>query len=134
MTHLPCAHRPFLRIRAHQDFRRRVYYTLEKPGEEWPPWDPVGSVTARDYNGRDVDEVTGEFEAERDTSLEWLRGLESPNWQATYKHPKIGELSAGDLLAAWAAHDYMHIRQLANLAVLYTTAHVEPFSARYATP
>ncbi|NUP91044.1 MAG: DinB family protein, partial [Candidatus Sumerlaeia bacterium] len=32
----------------------------------------------------------------------------------THRHPKAGPLRAGDLLAAWAAHDALHLRQIAK--------------------
>jgi len=39
-----------------EDFRVRLDYTLHRPDEEWPPIDPQGWVTAREYNERDLGE------------------------------------------------------------------------------
>ena len=117
-----------------EDFRQRIQYLLEKPGEAWPPIDPEGWVVSRGYNDLDVYDTLGAFEAERDASLVWLRGLEDPDWDRSYEHPQVGTIKAGDLLAAWAAHDYMHIRQLSNLCVAYTSEHSTPYSTKYAAP
>jgi hypothetical protein len=116
------------------DFRLRVEFTLFRSGETWPPWDPVGSAVERRYNERDFVASRNELFAEREKSIEWLRGLESPDWNRFYSHPTIGDLRAGDLLAAWLAHDYLHLRQLANLQVDYTRDIVDPYDIRYAAP
>ena len=115
------------------DFRQRIQMMFEVPGEPWPPIDPQGWVTSRKYNERDVYDSLGAFEEERDASLIWLRGLREPDWGLVYKHPDLGDISAGELLASWAAHDYMHIRQLASLSAGYISSHA-PFSTRYAAP
>ena len=43
-----------------------------------------------------------------------LKSLKNPDWTRTKTHPKLGSLSAGDLLTAWAAHDHLHLRQIAK--------------------
>jgi hypothetical protein len=116
------------------DFRVRVEFTLLHPGREWPPWDPVGAVTDRAYNSRDFTESKQDFFDERRKSVDWLKGLESPGWDRVYSHPKIGELRAGDLLAAWLAHDYLHLRQLSDLLLEYTKSQAQPYDTRYAAP
>jgi len=63
-----------------EDFRTRLDFILHRPGEDPPPIDPQGWVTARDYNQRDLAESIDRFLAERQTSLAWLRGLGSDRW------------------------------------------------------
>src|SRR3954451_17107774 len=70
-----------------EDFRTRIDYILHRPGEQAPPIDPVGWVTARAYNMRDPHESLDAFVRERDASLEWLRGLQTANWDAEYRAP-----------------------------------------------
>jgi len=48
--------------------------------------------------------------------------------------PKIGKLHAGDMLAAWLAHDFMHMRQIVNLHLEYHIREAQPFSIKYAAP
>ena len=50
----------------------------------------------------------------------------------THTHPIFGGLSAGDLLASWVAHDFLHLRQLARLQFQYASLLAEPYSTRYA--
>ena len=114
-----------------EDFRLRIDYTLHQPGETWPPIDPAGWVTARRYNERDLAESLDGFLSARDDSLAWLRTLHSPDWAATYQAP-WGEITAGDLLASWVAHDLLHLRQLVELRWSITTRELEPHGVIYA--
>ncbi len=43
-----------------------------------------------------------------------------------------GSIRAGDMLAAWVAHDLLHTRQLVELRWAYTTSAVLPFRVNYA--
>ena len=117
-----------------QDFRRRLGLTLEDPKREWPPIDPEGWARERRYNERDVPEALDGFRRERTASVAWLRSLREPDWSRSHEHPALGLLRAGDLLAAWAAHDYCHIRQISNLRLEYLEVRAAPYSTRYAMP
>jgi len=47
--------------------------------------------------------------------------------------PKPGfPLSAGDLLASWLAHDFLHLRQLTGLHWEYVSLLAKPYSTDYA--
>jgi hypothetical protein len=116
------------------DFRIRLDLTLHHPEKHWPAIDPEGWVSLHHYNQKDFAESVTRLKKERDKSIQWLKELSSPDLQRYYTHPKIGKLTAGDLLAAWAAHDYLHIRQLAQLQVNYLNMLAKPFSIRYASP
>ena len=39
---------------------------------------------------------------------------------------------AGDLLAAWVAHDLLHLRQLVELKYAYLARTMEPYALKYA--
>jgi hypothetical protein len=114
-----------------QDFRVRLDYILHRPGEAWPPIDPQGWVTSREYNQRDPGESLNNFLSERSKSLAWLQGLGSPDWETTSPTP-WGEITAGDMFAAWVAHDMLHLRQLVELHYAYTVQHIQPYSVLYA--
>jgi hypothetical protein len=116
------------------DFRMRLDLILNHYGKEWPGNDPEGWVKDRQYNKRDLSESMINFFEERNKSIHWLNDLSQPDWNCTYEHPLFGALSAGDLLAAWAAHDYLHLKQLAGLHALYLDKLAHPFSIRYAGP
>ena len=98
-----------------EDFRQRVRLTLESPEMDWPPINPLGWVTERQYYTRAWPEAVAAFVQERQASLAWLNNLSNPNWDSTHTHPRFGSATAGDMLSAWAAHDHLHIRQLNEL-------------------
>ena len=113
------------------DFRVRVALTLQQAAEPWPPINPEGWVTERLYNQRDLAQSVEDFLAERQKSLDWLRGLKAPNWQASVTVP-FGKFFAGDILAAWVAHDLLHLRQLVELHWAYTLQAAQPYHVNYA--
>jgi hypothetical protein len=117
-----------------EDFRIRLDITLHYPHKSWPGINPPGWVTERSYNMRDPEISLSGFMAERQKSINWLRSLADPDLGKSYNHPSLGSLTAGDLLAAWAAHDYRHLRQLADLQARYLNLKAAPFSTRYAGP
>jgi hypothetical protein len=114
-----------------EDFRVRVDYILHHPDQSWPPINPPGWVVEHAYNQRDLSESVENFLKERRKSLDWLRGLASPDWQASVTQP-YGQFSAGDILAAWVAHDLLHLRQLVELHWAYGKRTAEPFKVDYA--
>jgi hypothetical protein len=113
------------------DFRTRVRSTLEDASRPWPSMDPEAWVKERRYQERDPAESVQRFLDERAASLAWLRCLSSPNWDATYAHPR-GALRAGDLLASWAAHDARHVQQIAKRFHGLAARDGAPYSVGYA--
>ena len=116
------------------DFRKRVDLTLNFREIEWPGIDPVGWVQSHDYYNKDYKQSVENFLNERNNSIEWLIALQNPEWERVYRHPLLGPLAAGDLLAAWAKHDYLHLRQLSNLQAGYLDTMASPYSTKYASP
>lgn len=96
------------------DFRSRVRLTLADPQAPWPPIDPEGWARERRYNERDPHESVQRFVNERAASISWLRALKNPDWSRTHVHPRFGQFTAGALLASWASHDALHLRQIAK--------------------
>ena len=115
-----------------EDFRMRVDYTLHKPDAAWPPIDPVGWVTERRYNERDFVESLQNFLREREQSVAWLVELVAPTWDSAKVHPAGFTLRAGDLLAAWLAHDFLHLRQLVELHYACHAQQALPYQVEYA--
>ena len=103
------------------DFRKRVRLTLEQPGEPWPPIDPEAAAVERNYAGQDLAQALKRFLDERQQSLVWLRSLDDPDWDAAYDHPNHGPVPAGEIMASWAAHDVLHLRQISKRCLLYTS-------------
>ena len=117
-----------------EDFRKRLSLVLENPEQDWPPIDPQGWAREHDYQSRNLEKTLMDFKKERTKSLKWLRSLDSPEWTNEHRHPQIGGLKAGDLLASWAAHDLFHIRQIANTLFSYFSENAQPFSTQYVNP
>jgi hypothetical protein len=116
-----------------EDFRQRLEIVLRDPKEQWPPIDPRGWVTTRRYNERELKSSLGSFLEERKKSLVWLRGLSDMHWENSNEGPN-GLLRAGDLLAAWLAHDFLHIRQLTRLHWQYVGLIADPYKTAYGGP
>lgn len=116
------------------DFRMRLDLTLNNSESRWPEIDPEKWAEEREYNKKNFQQSAENFFDERAKSLDWLNTLVNPDWNKSYQHPKIGYIYAGELLAAWLAHDFFHLRQLSNLKIQYLEAISEPYSIRYASP
>ena len=116
-----------------EDFRQRLEIALRDHIQPWPPIDPRGWVTARGYNDREINASLNNFLAERKKSIVWLNELADPPRANSNEGPN-GVLRAGDLLAAWLAHDFLHIRQLTRLHWQYVGAISDPYQTTYAGP
>lgn len=114
------------------DFRPRIQITLQQDGTRWPSIDPRQAAIDRDYQSQAIESVIERFTGERQASLEWLQHLDKPDWNAEYDHPVFGIVRAGDLLAAWVAHDALHIRQIAKRLYQMTQQDAAGFSTAYA--
>lgn len=114
-----------------EDFPLGLRLTLEDPLQDWPKIDPAGWAEERRYNERDPAESLAQFTRLRHENMRWLKGLAAPDWQTTHPHP-LGDLKAGDLLASWSAHDWLHLRQLTKRRYELCTQAGEPYDALYA--
>lgn len=115
-----------------EDFRQRLDLLLHNPTAPWPPIDPVGWVTERAYQQRSLAPSVAAFTAERQRSLQWLQSLAAPDWNQGQQHPAGFFMRAGDLLAAWAAHDLLHLRQLVELQYHIVQLQAAPYVVDYA--
>ena len=114
-----------------EDFRRRLRLTLENPTTAWPPIDPEGVSIERKYNEQDMEKVLARFVAERVSSIEWLRSIKNANWDSTNVHPKFGPIRAGEVMVSWAAHDQLHLRQIAKRLFQMNVRDGAPYSTDY---
>lgn len=98
-----------------EDFGLRTRLVLEDPHQDLPKIDPVAWVKERNYMEQDFESKLQEFLEERARSVQWIKGLEDPNWKSCHQHPTLGPMSAGRFLSNWLAHDYLHLRQILKL-------------------
>lgn len=114
-----------------EDFRCRVKMTLKDPSAPWPPIDPEGAAIERRYNEQNLSEVVQRFIDERAKSTQWLRSVESPDWDLAYQHPKFGAIRAGEVMVSWAAHDQLHLRQIAKRMFEINVRDGAPYATDY---
>jgi hypothetical protein len=88
-------------------------------------------VTSRNYNDEDLQTILRAFLEERQGSIEWLQDFPDMDWTVTFDAP-FGAISAGDLFAAWVAHDVLHLRQMVELHWAWLVQELEPCSVQYA--
>lgn len=96
------------------DFRKRLELLFTHPERPWPRLNIDEMVEEGNYNERDLAREAERFQRERMRSVRWLRSTGTADWTVTKEHPKFGSLRAGDLLASWAVHDALHLRQIAR--------------------
>jgi hypothetical protein len=113
------------------DFPVRLKLIMEGSERPWPTIDPQGWVEEHEYLKSDLYEVLNRYVKLRNQSLEWLDSLETPDWAEVVQSPS-GDMVAGDMLASWAAHDLLHLRQLVELNYAYLIKRASPFKVDYA--
>lgn len=114
-----------------EDFRQRVKLTLEDPSSPWPPIDPEQACIDRKYNEQELDRTVERFVSQRIASVEWLRTIASPNWENAYVHPEFRAISAGEVMVSWAAHDQLHLRQIAKRMFEMNVRDGSPYATEY---
>lgn len=114
-----------------EDFRKHIQQAFSNPQEVWHPIDPQGWVADRHYQTQLLDAKAAEFRQEREKSLRWLNDMHATDWECKIAAP-FGDISAGTLLAAWATHDNLHIRQLVEIRQAILEMKSKPLSTRYA--
>lgn len=117
-----------------EDFRVRLESTLRDPKAAWNNLDFDRISERRGYMERRIEDEFGRFSARRNQNIAWLRGFDDLSrlpWMNAYQHPS-GPIRAGDLLASWAAHDALHIRQIAKRIYEMACRDGAPYSTAYA--
>ncbi|HET7746590.1 MAG TPA: DinB family protein [Vicinamibacteria bacterium] len=98
------------------DWMPRVRLILEKGDREpFVPFDRFGFREA--IRGRGMDDLLGELEALRARNLEELEGLGLRPDQLALpgRHPELGPVTLGQLLATWVVHDLNHVAQVVRV-------------------
>jgi uncharacterized damage-inducible protein DinB len=112
------------------DWVPRMRIILES-GETRPfvPFDRVGFQEA--IRGRSIRALLTEFQSLRQSNLEVLRGLAlTPEHMALRgRHPELGTVTLGQLLATWAVHDLNHVGQALRVMSRRYTVEVGPWKA-----
>ena len=67
------------------------------------------------YRHADPTDAFDHFEEQRESNIEFLRGLPASAAERRAMHPRVGPITLGEMLHEWALHDLGHIRQIAEL-------------------
>lgn len=94
-------------------YRMRIDRFLE---EERPEFESDDAQMWLDlYRDADPEDSFDHFEEQRDSNIEFLRGLEASAGERRALHKEAGEITLAQMLHEWALHDLGHIRQVAEL-------------------
>jgi len=84
--------------------------------EDMPVFEPDDAQMYLDlYRNADPEEDFAHFEEQRETNVEFLRGLPAEAGARKARHREAGEITLSQMLHEWALHDLGHIRQIAEL-------------------
>ena len=93
-------------------FAGRIRTLLLENNPTFVGWDQNEVARERKDCVRDGLELLLEFEVLRNASADVVAGLRVSDLSLSGRHPKVGVLTIGDLLAEWVHHDRNHIRQI----------------------
>lgn len=110
------------------DWMPRVERILrEGASRPFAPFDREGGVAR--YAGWSGEQLLDEFAARRRQSLEALVAcdLRPADLTREGRHPELGTVTLGQLLATWTTHDLGHLAQIARTLVRAHGPHVGPW-------
>ena len=105
-------------------FAGRVRTLLVEPDPEFLSWDPEAVARARQDCGRDPAGLLAEWTRLREASAGLVEALRPGDLARAGRHPQVGRLSVGDLLAEWVHHDRNHQRQILANVQAYVWPHM----------
>ena len=111
------------------DWIPRARHILTGERRPFEPFDRTAQFT--ESAGKSLHELLATFADARRENVAALAGmnLTDEDLDRTGLHPELGEVTLGQLLAAWVVHDLDHVAQIARtMAKVYTEA-VGPWSA-----
>ena len=116
-----------------EDFGARVGVILAG-GARVAPIEPERWAVERRYAEADGPAALAEFRARRAASLVLLAAAAPERLAGALEHQRTGRLSGLDLVAAWVAHDRLHLAQLAATLARTWTTRWAPLRTDYAGP
>jgi hypothetical protein len=94
-------------------YRLRVDRFIDEERPELEPDD--AQMWLNLYRDADPEDAFDHFEEQRETNLEFLRGLPAGSGDRKALHKEVGEITLSQMLNEWALHDLGHVRQIAEL-------------------
>ena len=94
-------------------YRTRLDRFMSETNPEFEPDDAQHHLEL--YARADPEDSLHHFEEQRESNVEFLRGLSLADGDRTAVHLKVGPITLSQMLYEWALHDLGHIRQVAEL-------------------
>lgn len=111
------------------DWMQRTRHILSGDPRPFTPFDRTAQF--RESEGKSLQDLLAEFAELRERNVVELRSMKlvGNDLGRTGRHPDFGEVTLGQLLAAWVVHDLDHLAQIARtMAKVYAEA-VGPWAA-----
>jgi hypothetical protein len=105
-------------------FAGRVRTLLAEPDPEFRTWDQEAVAQERRDCDKDPARLLAELTRLREASATLVEGLRPGDLSRSGRHPTVGRLSIGDLLAEWIHHDRNHQRQILANVQAYVWPHM----------
>lgn len=122
-----------LRDEETEDFGARLRVIVDGAGE-FTPIDPERWAIERRYGEARLADALETLRARRQASLDLLASLTPTVLEGSRPHTRLGSLSGQDILAAWVAHDRLHLAQLAATLARIWALRWASLHAEYAGP
>jgi DinB superfamily len=122
-----------LRDEETEDFGARLRVVVDGGGA-FAAIDPARWAEKRRYRSADPNAALAAFAERRAATLVFLGALTPEPLRRAVSHPRVGELSGLDLLAAWVTHDRLHLTQLAATLARLGARRWAPLRVEYAGP
>jgi hypothetical protein len=122
-----------LRDEETEDFGARLRVIVDG-ADEFAPIDPERWAKERRYHEASLPDVLQTLCARRQASLNLLASVWPESLNGSRTHKRLGRLSGLDILAAWVAHDRIHLAQLAGTLARIWALRWAPLRAEYAGP
>ena len=122
-----------LRDEESEDFGARLRVIVDG-GSEFMPIDPERWAVERRYHEASLPEVLAALRARREASLDLLASVSPKALDGSRPHKRLGSLSGQDILAAWVAHDRIHLAQITATLARIWALRWAPLHSEYAGP
>lgn len=122
-----------LRDEETEDFGARLRVILTG-ADNFVRIEPERWAEERRYREASLPEALGAFRTRRAESLLLLRSIAPEALDGSRAHARLERLSGLDLVAAWVAHDRIHLAQLAATLARLWALRWAPLRAEYAGP
>ncbi len=122
-----------LRDEETEDFGARLRVIVDGAGE-FAPIAPERWAEERRYRGASLPDALEALRVRRLASLVLLASVAPETLTGSRPHDRPGRLSGLDILAAWVAHDRIHLAQLAGTLARLWALRWAPLRADYAGP